>query len=353
MQKIRLDFADPTYIPTIRAMQGDVYSRFVQLELYYDGVPYEIKEGSTFKVCYKLRGGLEGAYDTIPLPDDSPSRPACTFESNVVTMELGEILTIDGNVGKISLTILGTDSSRLSTWEMIYLCGAYPSASESSPSFDDVGELITKAAFDALRYKNDAEDAAERAENSAKSSEEDAKASKDSAEAAAESARKAAASEPASAAERAEAAAKQTEEDAALASKSSSDAALAALASSQSQASAKQSAIDAEESAKKAAYYSTSGNPAGTVIWYAGESAPEGYMICNGALIDRTTYSVLFAAIGTTYGEGDGTTTFALPNLHGYIVEGNRLTVGKTETFVVGQGDRITRILTLLPCIKY
>ena len=332
MQKIRLDFADPTYIPTIRAMQGDVYSRFVQLELYYDGVPYEIKEGSTFKVCYKLRGGLEGAYDTIPLPDDSPSRPACTFESNVVTMELGEILTVDGNVGKISLTILGTDSSRLSTWEMTYLCGAYPSASESSPSFDDVGELITKAASDTLQYKNDAEDAAE---------------------AAAESARKAAASEPASAAERAEAAAKQTEEDAALASKSSSDAALAALASSQSQASAKQSAIDAEESAKKAASYSTSGNPAGTVIWYAGEFAPEGYMICNGALVDRITYSVLFAAIGTTYGEGDGTATFALPNLHGYIVEGNRLTVGKTETFMVGQGNRITRTLTLLPCIKY
>jgi microcystin-dependent protein len=43
-------------------------------------------------------------------------------------------------------------------------------------------------------------------------------------------------------------------------------------------------------------------------------TAPVGYLLCNGALVSRTTYADLFAVIGTTYGAGDGSTTFALPN---------------------------------------
>ena len=89
------------------------------------------------------------------------------------------------------------------------------------------------------------------------------------------------------------------------------------------------------------------------MIWFAGETPPEGYLVCNGAAINRSTYASLFAAIGTTFGEGDGSSTFSIPNLHGYIIEGNRLTIGKADTFLAGQGSRITRTLTLLPCIKY
>jgi microcystin-dependent protein len=54
--------------------------------------------------------------------------------------------------------------------------------------------------------------------------------------------------------------------------------------------------------------------PAGLILPYAGGAAPGGYLIAQGQLISRSTYSNLFAAIGTIWGSGDGITTFALPN---------------------------------------
>ena len=62
--------------------------------------------------------------------------------------------------------------------------------------------------------------------------------------------------------------------------------------------------------------------PAGTVLIYAGASVPDGYLLCNGAAISRTDYDVLYQIIGTTYGAGDGTTTFNLPDLRGKVVIG-------------------------------
>ena len=62
--------------------------------------------------------------------------------------------------------------------------------------------------------------------------------------------------------------------------------------------------------------------PAGTVIWTARTSAPTGYVKANGAAISRSTYSTLFSAIGTTYGSGDGSTTFNLPDLRGEFIRG-------------------------------
>lgn len=55
----------------------------------------------------------------------------------------------------------------------------------------------------------------------------------------------------------------------------------------------------------------------GQIITYAGTTAPSGYLACDGAAISRTTYANLFAVIGTTYGEGDGSTTFNLPDFQG------------------------------------
>ena len=55
--------------------------------------------------------------------------------------------------------------------------------------------------------------------------------------------------------------------------------------------------------------------PIGSVIPFAANSAPNGYLICNGATVSRTTYADLFKVIGTTYGTGDGSTTFNLPQL--------------------------------------
>jgi microcystin-dependent protein len=58
-------------------------------------------------------------------------------------------------------------------------------------------------------------------------------------------------------------------------------------------------------------------NPPGAIVMYAATSAPTGYLLCEGSNVSRTTYSDLFAAIGTNYGVGDGSSTFGLPNLEG------------------------------------
>lgn len=58
-------------------------------------------------------------------------------------------------------------------------------------------------------------------------------------------------------------------------------------------------------------------NPTGTVQPYAGSSAPSGWLICDGSAVSRTTYAPLFAILGSTFGAGDGSTTFNIPNMLG------------------------------------
>ena len=62
--------------------------------------------------------------------------------------------------------------------------------------------------------------------------------------------------------------------------------------------------------------------PVGMISPYGGASAPTDWQLCYGQAISRTTYSALFTAISTTYGVGDGSTTFNLPDLRGRVVAG-------------------------------
>lgn len=55
----------------------------------------------------------------------------------------------------------------------------------------------------------------------------------------------------------------------------------------------------------------------GTIIMYVSDLLPAGFLLCDGSAVSRSTYSSLFSAIGTTYGTGDGSTTFNLPNMKG------------------------------------
>ena len=64
-------------------------------------------------------------------------------------------------------------------------------------------------------------------------------------------------------------------------------------------------------------------NPTGSIIAFAGNALPAGYLLCDGSKVSRTTYKKLFDVIGTTYGAGDGTTTFTLPNLIDRFLEGS------------------------------
>ncbi|UXS05227.1 tail fiber protein [Agrobacterium tumefaciens] len=62
--------------------------------------------------------------------------------------------------------------------------------------------------------------------------------------------------------------------------------------------------------------------PAGSITIWATETAPAGWLICNGAAVSRTTYAGLFAVLGGYYGTGDGSTTFNIPDLRGLFVRG-------------------------------
>lgn len=62
--------------------------------------------------------------------------------------------------------------------------------------------------------------------------------------------------------------------------------------------------------------------PAGTLQATARSSAPTGFLLCDGAAVSRSTYSALFSAIGTTYGTGNGSTTFNVPDLRGRVPVG-------------------------------
>ena len=75
----------------------------------------------------------------------------------------------------------------------------------------------------------------------------------------------------------------------------------------------------------------TIGATAGQVEWFAFNTAPDGYLVCNGANVSRETYADLFAVIGTTFGEGDGSTTFTLPNLINKFAQGST-TVGTVKS---------------------
>lgn len=67
---------------------------------------------------------------------------------------------------------------------------------------------------------------------------------------------------------------------------------------------------------------SAGGLPPGVIHPYAGGTVPTGYLLCDGSAISRTTYSALFAAIGTAFGEGNGSTTFNLPDFRGRFLRG-------------------------------
>ena len=81
--------------------------------------------------------------------------------------------------------------------------------------------------------------------------------------------------------------------------------------------------------------------PAGSVFNFAASTAPTGYLECSGAAVSRTTYAALFAVTSTTFGVGDGSTTFNLPNLRGEFVRGwdNGRGVDASRAFGSAQSD--------------
>lgn len=100
--------------------------------------------------------------------------------------------------------------------------------------------------------------------------------------------------------------------------------------------------------------------PSGVMFPFAGSSVPSGFLLCDGQAVSRTTYANLFVAIGTTWGSGDGSTTFNVPDYRGYAMAGadnmggtpaNRLTgyaLGST-----GGAQAVTLAANQLPVSAY
>ena len=86
--------------------------------------------------------------------------------------------------------------------------------------------------------------------------------------------------------------------------------------------------------------------PAGMISHFAAKCASQGWLPCDGSAVSRTTYSLLFAAIGTTYGPGDGSTTFTVPDLRGVFIRSFDYTLSSEKSRT--QVDPDTRKLGLL-----
>lgn len=95
--------------------------------------------------------------------------------------------------------------------------------------------------------------------------------------------------------------------------------------------------------------------PPGSITAFAGSTEPVGWLFCYGQQISRASYAALFAVIGTTYGVGDGSTTFNLPDLRGRIpltkdnmggTSANRVTAAAAD-MLGGSGGAETHTLTI------
>jgi microcystin-dependent protein len=82
--------------------------------------------------------------------------------------------------------------------------------------------------------------------------------------------------------------------------------------------------------------------PVGVMWPYGGASAPSGYLLCDGTAVSRTTYAALFAIIGTSYGVGNGSTTFNLPDMKGRVPAGKEASATRlTSTYFGGDSTAL------------
>lgn len=93
---------------------------------------------------------------------------------------------------------------------------------------------------------------------------------------------------------------------------------------------------------EKTGEYIGSEFPVGTIVSHSGLTIPAGWLFCDGAAVSRTTYPSLFDTIGTTYGSGDGSTTFNVPESSGQIIYAKPLATRITSASLSGGGTTST-----------
>lgn len=103
---------------------------------------------------------------------------------------------------------------------------------------------------------------------------------------------------------------------------------------------------DIQDSGETKATIVSSATPPGVMMMYGASTAPTGWLLCNGAAVSRSTYADLYAIIGTTYGNGNGSTTFNVPDLKGRFPLGYGAGSGLTSRSLNDQGGEEEHTLT-------
>lgn len=175
-QTVRIDLTSPGgFAPVIHAVAGDIYSRFVRMELYQGGVLYEPPSGTTCVIGWR-RGETYGAYSSILEEDGSSSHPAWELEDNVLTIELDwHVCQHPGDVA-VNVSLNGEGGSRLHTWELCCRVarGAVADADDPTKPSESATEAANRAEAAAAEAQNsaaDLADAVKRAEEAAQRAE--------------------------------------------------------------------------------------------------------------------------------------------------------------------------------------
>lgn len=175
-QTVRIDLTSPGgFAPVIHAVAGDIYSRFVRMELYQGGVLYEPPSGTTCVIGWR-RGETYGAYSSILEEDGSSSHPAWELEGNVLTIELDwHVCQHPGDVA-VNVSLNGEGGSRLHTWELCCRVarGAVADADDPTKPSESATEAANRAEAAAAAAQDsaaDLEDAVKRADAAARRAE--------------------------------------------------------------------------------------------------------------------------------------------------------------------------------------
>ena len=174
-QIIDVELSRPGWQANIFAVAGDMYSRYIEVHLYNGGQPYEPPSGTTCMIGWWRNDTEFGSYNSV-MTDDHSTRQAWSIDGNVVTIELNwQIAQKAGKVG-VNVALIGTDGSRISTWEMLCDVQRGPVAEADDPtlpseSATDAANRAEAAAADAQDSAADLADAVKRAEAAAQRAE--------------------------------------------------------------------------------------------------------------------------------------------------------------------------------------
>ena len=174
-QIIDVELSRPGWQANIFAVAGDMYSRYIEVHLYNGGQPYKPPSGTTCMIGWWRNDTEFGSYNSV-MTDDHSTRQAWSIDGNVVTIELNwQIAQKAGKVG-VNVALIGTDGSRISTWEMLCDVQRGPVAEADDPtlpseSATDAANRAEAAAAEAQDSAADLADAVKRAEEAAQRAE--------------------------------------------------------------------------------------------------------------------------------------------------------------------------------------